>query len=55
MNVTEIAEAIERRATAGAEAQEDYASMDAASETMARNLRLASADRPAAETFGARK
>jgi hypothetical protein len=55
MNVREISEAIERRATAGAEAQEDYASMDSVSETMARDLRLASADRPDAETFGARK
>jgi hypothetical protein len=60
MTIPEIADALERAQRQGAERDQPEGSRyavfsDTSLKTMARDLRLASADRPDAETFGARK
>ena len=60
MTITEIADALERAERQGADKDRPEGSRvavfsDTSLKTMARDLRLASADRPGAETFGVRK
>jgi hypothetical protein len=60
MTIPEIADALERAQRQGAERDQPEGSRyavfsDTSLKTMARDLRLASADRPDAETFGVRK
>ena len=60
MSISEIAEALERAQRQGADEDRREGSRyavfsDTQLQTMARDLRLASADRPDVETFGAQK
>jgi hypothetical protein len=60
MTIPEIAEALERAQRQGAEKDQPEGSRfavfsDTSLKTMARDLRLASADRPDVETFGGQK
>jgi nicotinamidase-related amidase len=60
MSISEIADALERAQRQGADKDHPEGSRyavfsDTALQTMARDLRLASADRPVVETFGARE